>query len=47
MVLVELLTSTILTNQNHQQDERMTLVLDEFRPRIKLKRRHAVVHDAA
>jgi hypothetical protein len=47
MVLVELLTSTILTESDHQQDERMTLVLDESGREIKLSGDNAVIHDAA
>jgi hypothetical protein len=47
MVLVQLLTSTILTESDHQQDERMTLVLDESGREIKLSGDNAVVHDAA
>jgi hypothetical protein len=47
MVLVQLLTSTILTESDHQQDERMTLVLDESGREIKLSGDNAVIHDAA
>jgi hypothetical protein len=47
MVLVELLTSTILTESDHQQDERMTLVLDESGREIKLSGDNAVIHEAA
>ncbi len=47
MVLVELLTSTILTQSDHQQDERMTLVLDESGREIKLSGDNAVIHEAA
>jgi hypothetical protein len=47
LVLVELLTSTIHTDSDHQQDERMTLVLDESGREIKLSGDNAVIHDAA
>lgn len=47
MVLVQLLTSTIMTDSDHQQDERMTLVLDESGREIKLSGDNAVIHDAA
>ena len=47
MVLVHLFTSTILDESNRQQDERMTLVLDESGREIKLSGDNAVLHDAA
>ena len=47
MVLVQLLTSTIMTESDRQQDERMTLVLDESGREIKLSGDNAVIHDAA
>jgi hypothetical protein len=47
MVLVELLTSTIMRESDHQQDERMTLVLDESGREIKLSGDNAVIHEAA
>jgi hypothetical protein len=47
MVLVHLNTSTILDESNRQQDERMTLVLDESGREIKLSGDNAVLHDAA
>jgi hypothetical protein len=47
MVLVQLLTSTIMAESDHQQDERMTLVLDESGREIKLSGDNAVIHDAA
>jgi hypothetical protein len=46
MVLVQLLTSTILDESSRQQDERMTLVLDESGREIKLSGDNAVIHDA-
>jgi hypothetical protein len=46
MVLVQLLTSTIMDESSHQQDERMTLVLDESGREIKLSGDNAVIHDA-
>jgi len=47
LVLVQLLTSTIMAESDHQQDERMTLVLDESGREIKLSGDNAVIHDAA
>ena len=47
LVLVQLLTTTIMTESDHQQDERMTLVLDESGREIKLSGDNAVIHDAA
>ncbi len=47
MVLVQLLSSTIMRESDHQQDERMTLVLDESGREIKLSGDNAVIHDAA
>ncbi|HEY6129697.1 MAG TPA: hypothetical protein VIW23_16110 [Candidatus Acidoferrum sp.] len=47
MVLVQLLTSTIMTESDRQQDERMTLVLDESGREIKLSGDNAVIHAAA
>jgi hypothetical protein len=46
MVLVQLLTSTIMDESSRQQDERMTLVLDESGREIKLSGDNAVIHDA-
>ncbi len=46
MVLVQLLTSTIMDESSHQQDERMTLVLDESGREIKLSGDNAVIHEA-
>jgi hypothetical protein len=46
MVLVQLLTSTILDESSRQQDERMTLVLDESGREIRLSGDNAVIHDA-
>jgi hypothetical protein len=46
MVLVQLLTSTILDESSHAQDERMTLVLDDSGREIKLSGDNAVIHKA-
>jgi dipeptidyl aminopeptidase/acylaminoacyl peptidase len=46
MVLVQLRTSTIMDESSHQQDERMTLVLDESGREVKLSGDNAVLHDA-
>jgi len=46
MVLVQLLTSTIMNESSHQQDERMTLVLDESGREIKLSGDNALIHSA-
>jgi len=46
MVLVQLLTSTIMNESSHQQDEPMTLVLDESGREIKLSGDNAVIHEA-
>jgi hypothetical protein len=45
-VLVQLLTSTILDESSHAQDERMTLVLDDSGREIKLSGDNAVIHSA-
>jgi len=45
-VLVQLLTSTILDDSSHAQDERMTLVLDDSGREIKLSGDNAVIHNA-
>ena len=45
-VLVQLMTSTVLEETSHQQDERMTLVLDESGREIKLNGDNAVLHSA-
>ena len=47
MVLVQLLTSTILDESSHAQDERMTLVLDDSGREIKLSGDNAVIHKAS
>jgi hypothetical protein len=46
MVLVQLLTSTIMNESSHQQDEPMTLALDESGREIKLSGDNAVIHEA-
>jgi hypothetical protein len=46
LVLVQLLTSTIMNESSHQQDERMILVLDESGREIKLSGDNAVIHQA-
>jgi hypothetical protein len=46
-VLVQLLTSTILDESSHAQDERMTLVLDDSGREIKLSGDNAVIHKAS
>ena len=45
-VLVQLLTSTILDESSHAQDERMTLVLDDSGREIKLSGDNAVIHNS-
>jgi hypothetical protein len=45
-VLVQLMTSTVMEETSHQQDERMTLVLDESGREIKLNGDNAVLHSA-
>jgi hypothetical protein len=47
LVLVQLLTSTILDESSHTQDERMTLVLDDSGREIKLSGDNAVIHNAS
>jgi len=46
IVLVQLMTSTVMEETSHQQDERMTLVLDESGREIKLNGDNAVLHSA-
>lgn len=46
-VIVQLLTSTILDESSHAQDERMTLVLDDSGREIKLSGDNAVIHKAS
>jgi len=46
LVLVQLLTSTIMNESSHQQDEPMTLVLDESGREIKMSGDNAVIHEA-
>jgi hypothetical protein len=46
LVLVQLLTSTILDESSHTQDERMTLVLDDSGREIKLSGDNAVIHNS-
>jgi hypothetical protein len=46
LVLVQLLSSTILDDSGHPQDERMTLVLDDSGREIKLSGDNAVIHNA-
>jgi hypothetical protein len=46
LVLVQLLSSTILEDSGHPQDERMTLVLDDSGREIKLSGDNAVIHNA-
>ncbi|HVO58859.1 MAG TPA: hypothetical protein VMT51_14295 [Dongiaceae bacterium] len=46
MVLVQLLSSRVLDEESHPQDERMTLVLDESGREIKLSGDNAVIHNA-
>jgi len=45
-VLVQLLSSTILDDSSHPQDERMTLVLDDSGREIKLSGDNAVIHNS-
>jgi hypothetical protein len=47
LVLVQLLTSTILDESSHAQDERMTLVLDDSGREIKLSGDNAVIHNSS
>src|SRR5215813_13228278 len=46
LVLVQLLSSTILDDSSHPQDERMTLVLDDSGREIKLSGDNAVIHNS-
>jgi len=46
MVLVQLLSSRVMEETSHQQDERMTLVLDESGREVKLSGDNAVIHSA-
>ena len=46
LVLVQLLTSTILDESSHAQDEHMTLVLDDSGREIKLSGDNAVIHNS-
>ena len=46
LVLVQLLSSTILDDSGHPQDERMTLVLDDSGREIKLSGDNAVIHNS-
>src|SRR5262249_42107871 len=46
LVLVQLLSSTILDESGHPQDERMTLVLDDSGREIKLSGDNAVIHNS-
>jgi len=46
LVLVQLLSSTILDDSGHPQDERMTLVLDDSGREIKFSGDNAVIHNS-
>src|SRR5262245_64995623 len=46
LVLVQLLSSTVLDDSGHPQDERMTLVLDDSGREIKLSGDNAVIHNS-
>ena len=46
IVLVQLLTSRVMDETAHQQDERMTLVLDDSGREIKLSGDNAAIHNA-